>query len=130
MNFSKLNTVTLRQVLKLSERKEALLKELEQIEKEIFSYLHEANASSGSGLRTTSPTGNHAPSSSVRLGKGMMKQNILQALAEAGEAGLRVPELSKKIHTSSASLHVWFTNVGKKLQEIEKIGAGHFRIRS
>lgn len=121
MNFSKLNTDVLRQVLKLSERKEILLKELEKIENEIFSHLHAHTAARSA---TTKKVG-----TAKRLGRGMMKKNVLQSLTEAGSAGLKIPELSKKIEATSASLHVWFTNVGKNLAEIEKIGAGHFRIR-
>ena len=121
MNFSKLNTTVLRQVLKLSERKETLLKELEEIENEILSHLHG---------QTTSPTSTTKKvSATKRLRRGMMKQNVLQALTEAGSAGLKIPELSKKINATGASIHVWFSNVGKKLVELEKIGAGHFRIR-
>ncbi len=127
MNFSKLNSTVLRQVLKLSERKEALLKELEEIENEIFSQLHGLDSSRSFIQKKAQPS--KKGDDSKRLGRGMMKQNILQALTEAGSAGLRVPELSKKINATSASIHVWFSNVGKKITEIEKIGAGHFRIK-
>lgn len=126
MNFSKLNTTLLRQVLKLSERKETLLHELAKIENEIFAQLHSHSSATGTTIKNED--GNNLRTGK-RLGKGMMKQNVLEALKEAGEAGLRIPELSKKIDATSGSLHVWFTNVGKKLSEIEKIGAGHFRIR-
>ena len=111
----------MRQVLKLSERKETLLKELEKIENEILSHLHGHTISPASVTKKGS--------TSKRLGRGMMKTNILQALTEAGSAGLKIPELSKKINATGASIHVWFSNVGKKLVELEKIGAGHFRIR-
>lgn len=127
MNFSKLNTTVLRQVLKLSERKEALLKELEQIENEILSQLHGRTTSRPSSSKKGQVTKKNG--ATKRLGRGMMKQNILQSLTEAGSAGLKIPELSKKINATSASIHVWFSNIGKKLEEIEKMGAGHFRIR-
>lgn len=127
MNFSKLNTDVLRHVLKLSERKEILLKELGKIENEIFSNLHDNTTSRSSSAKKRQVTQKNGDTK--RLARGMMKENILQALTEAGPAGLKIPELSKKINATSASIHVWFSNVGKKLEEIEKIGAGHFRIR-
>ena len=127
MNFSKLNTDVLRQLLKLSERKEALVQELEKIEEEILSHLHGSKAITSSKIKKVSTT--TASAGKKRAQKGMIKQKILQALTEAGSEGLKIPELSKKIDATSASIHVWFTNVGKKMSEIEKIGAGHFRIR-
>lgn len=127
MNFSKLNTDVLRQVLKLSERKETLMKELEKIENEILSHLHGSVATTTSKIKKISTT--TASAGKKRAQRGMIKQNVLQALTEAGSAGLKVPELSKKINATSASIHVWFTTIGKNLAEIEKIGAGHFRIR-
>jgi len=128
MKFSKLNTDVLRQVLKLSERKETLLKELEKIENEILSHLHDRTPSSSSAAKKSQVAKKNSDTTS-RLGRGMMKQNVLQALTEAGPAGLKIPELSKKINATSASIHVWFSNIGKKMEEIEKMGAGHFRIR-
>ena len=127
MNFSKLNTDVLRQLLKLSERKEALVQELEKIENEILGHLHGYSSPRGSATKKDRGTKKITPTK--RLGRGMMKQNILQSLTEAGPAGLKVSELSKKINATSASIHVWFSNIGKKMEEIEKVDAGHFRIR-
>ena len=127
MNFSKLNTDVLRQALKLSERKEVLLQELEKIENEILSHLNGHTTSPATATKKAQASKKNGVVK--RLDRGVMKQNILQALTEAGPAGLRIPELSKKINATSASIHVWFTNIGKKLAEIEKVGAGHFRMR-
>ena len=127
MNFSKLNTDVLRQLLKLSERKEVLVQELEKIEEEILSQLHGSITTTASKIKNVStPT---AFAGKKRAQRGMIKQNVLQALTEAGSAGLKIPELSKKINATSASIHVWFSNIGKKMEEIEKMSAGHFRIR-
>ncbi|MEI6417216.1 MAG: hypothetical protein WCO92_05795 [Verrucomicrobiota bacterium] len=127
MNFSKLNTDVLRQLLKLSEKKETLVQELEKIEEEILSHLHGSTAITSSKIKKFSTT--TAAAGKKRAQRGMIKQNVLRALTEAGSAGLKVPELSQKINATSASIHVWLSNVGKKLTEIEKVGAGHFRIR-
>jgi hypothetical protein len=127
MSFSKLNTDVLRQILDLSERKEALIKELETIETEILSSLHGQKTILPASVKKNQTT--KKVNDTQRRGRGMMKENILKALTEAGSLGLKVPELSRKINATSASIHVWFSNVGKKISEIEKIGAGHFRIR-
>ena len=132
MDFSKLNTNALREMLKLSERKETLLNELTKLEEQIVSYLTGDIPPVTRGLEATvkkAPSTSKTPKTGKRAARGSMKQNVLEALTAAGPAGLKVPELAQKIGAKNANLHVWFSNTGKKLPEIERIGAGHFRIR-
>jgi hypothetical protein len=127
MNFSNLNTTVLRQVLKLSEQKETLLKEIEKIEHEIFSYLQGGKniiSSTAKSEHTTKTRG-----SSKKRSRGSLKTSILNALRESGAEGIKITALAEKINAKNASVRVWFSNVGKKLTEIEKIAPGHFRIR-
>lgn len=135
MDLSKINTHTLREMLKLSERKETLLNELKDLENQIVSYL---SGYSTAGFQPTSKKKkagrpatktDAAPSGQQRASRGTMKTQILAALTEAGSAGMKVPDLAQKIGVKNANVHVWFSNTGKKLPEIERIGAGHFRIR-
>ncbi|MFI0348110.1 MAG: hypothetical protein ACH346_04995 [Chthoniobacterales bacterium] len=135
MKFQKINTSVLRELLKLTERKENLLLELTKIESLITSLLKKQplaeitptekalqQAARGSAKNNRSSMDKRAP-------RGTMQKKILEALAEAGPLGMKIPDLSKKINVKSANIHVWFTNVGKKLPEIERIGAGHFRLK-
>ena len=134
MDFLKINTAVLRQMLKLSERKEALIDELKKIEAEIFSHLngHSKNTSVSTAKKDRpvhQKKSSKAKTDSKRAPRGMMKDQIFQALTEAGAAGIKVPELAEKIGAKSANVHVWFSNTGKTLPEIERLGAGHFRLR-
>ena len=129
MDFSKLNTNVLREMLKLSERKEALLDELKKLEAQIVSHLSGHGTTFSKAIKTTSKKDRLAPKTRQRAVRGAMKQQILEALTKAGHAGLKVPDLAQQIGAKNANVHVWLSSAGKKLSEIERIGAGHFRIR-
>lgn len=136
MNLPKTNTTILRELLKLSERKETLVKELEKIESQIISLmksnpLDEIVSKNQIALyNKKNPALNPATATTrKRAERGTMKKQIIEALAAAGPLGMKIPELSKKIAAKSANIHVWFSNTGKKLPEIEHIGPGHFRLR-
>ena len=58
----------------------------------------------------------------------MIKESVLKVLSEAGPLGIKVNELSKQLGIESKKLHVWFSNTGKKIQVIEKVAPGHFRL--
>lgn len=133
MNLSQINTNTLRQILKLSEKKELLFKEINKIETTIES-LCKGNAKTTFTLtsKASSSSTQSKPKKQKRSPKkaqrGMVKESVLKALKEAGPLGIKVNELSKKLGIKNANLHVWFSNVGKKIQGIERIAPGHFRL--
>ncbi len=132
----KINTSVLRELLQLSEKKESLLKELEKIESQIVSCLKGQHLSeipllkrNQQAKKENSTTRRYTSSTRKRAPRGSMQKQIFKALAEAGPLGIKIPELSKKIGAKSANIHVWFSNTGKKLPDIERIGAGHFKLR-
>ncbi len=59
----------------------------------------------------------------------MIKETILTALQEVGPDGIKVKELSEKVGINSKKLYIWFSNIGKKVAEIERLGPGHFRFK-
>jgi len=133
MNLSQINTATLRQILKLSEKKELLLNEANKIDVAIEG-LCKGHTKTTSSPVSKSPSSPSQPKvkkqkrSPKKMQRGMVKENVLKALKEAGPIGMKVNELSKKLGIKSANLHVWFSNVGKKIQGIERIAPGHFRL--
>ena len=129
MDFSKLNTNVLREMLKLSERKEALLDELKKLEAQIVSHLSGHGTTSSKASKPTAKKERPVSTTHPRAVRGAMKQQILEALTKAGPAGIKVPDLAQQIGAKNANVHVWLSSAGKKLPEIERIGAGHFRIR-
>ncbi|MBX9742650.1 MAG: hypothetical protein K2W99_03820 [Chthoniobacterales bacterium] len=135
MDFSKINTTSLRAILKLSERKETLLAELEKLEKELLAHFNgNAKLLSGQTVKASKKEKKVKIANPLqerhRAPRGEMKQQVLKALAEAGPEGIKVPELAKKIGAKNANVHVWLSSSGKKLPEIERVGAGIFRIRA
>ncbi|MEI6323401.1 MAG: hypothetical protein WCP60_09885 [bacterium] len=134
MTLTNLNSTSLRNLIKLTERKEALVREIEKIEGQLSSLIL------GKPLSRGKRRGRPAKSLSstkinVKAGKpakrakrGALKTKIYAALRAAGDAGMKVPDLSKKIGVKSQNVHVWFSSTGKKLPEIKRIGKGHFKL--
>jgi hypothetical protein len=145
MNLTNINTESLKSLIKLSERKESLLAEIGKIESQLASLL------TGKPLRGTAkgkrrgrpvkkagrPTkkagrpakaGKTVRKTAKRSARGGLKNKILSALKVAGDAGVKVAELSKKLGVKNTNVHVWFSTTGKKFPEIKKVGKGHFKI--
>jgi hypothetical protein len=137
MNIANINTSSLRSLIKLTERKDSLLREVEKIEAQLSSLL------GGKPVRTSGkrrgrpakkgrpgrPAGKKvAAKKAKRAPRGALKKKIFAALKAAGDLGLKVPELSKKIGVKSQNVHVWFSSTGKKLPEIKRVGKGHFKL--
>jgi len=69
-----------------------------------------------------------AKSGAPRAPRGALKEGILQALKEAGAAGVNVSELAAKLGVDAKNIHVWFSTTGKKVAGLTKLGAGHFAL--
>jgi hypothetical protein len=134
MNLTNINTSALRNLIKLTERKETLLAEIEKIESQLGALLTGKSVRVG-GKRRDRPAkkgkASKAPKagrSAKRAPRGTLKKKIFAALKAAGEAGMKVTDLSKKIGVKNANVHVWFSSTGKKLPEIKRVGKGHFKL--
>ena len=137
MNLTNINTGALRNLIKLTERKESLLAEIEKIEGQLASLLTGKSVRTG-GKRRGRPAKKGKPGkvakaskaggSAKRSPRGTLKKKIFSALKTAGEAGMKVTDLSKKIGVKNANVHVWFSSTGKKLPEIKRVGKGHFKL--
>lgn len=137
MNLTNINTGALRNLIKLTERKESLLAEIEKIEGQLAALLTGKSVRAG-GKRRGRPAKKGKASkvaktvkagrSAKRAPRGTLKKKIFSALKAAGEAGMKVTDLSKKIGVKNANVHVWFSSTGKKLPEIKRVGKGHFKL--
>ena len=125
MTLTNLNSSSLRSLIKLTERKEALVTAIAKIDAEL-STLISGTPASATGSAPVAKKSKGAPAK--RAKRGALKTKIFAALKAAGEAGLKVPELSKKIGVKSQNVHVWFSSTGKKLPEIKRIGKGQFKL--
>lgn len=133
MKVSDINTQTLTALLSLTKKKETLLAKVAQVEKEI------AGLASGEVLAATrilrakslkKRRGAAKGSKKPRSPKGFMQEQVIKHLEAAGEQGVSVRELAEKIGKPVGQVHVWFTNTGKKLGQLQKLESGKWRILS
>jgi len=64
----------------------------------------------------------------ARSPQGTLKQRILDSLAAAGSAGIRVRDLAIQLDAKPAALHSWFQGARKSLRTIRKAGLGRYRL--
>lgn len=140
MNITNISSNALKNLIKLTQRKEGLLNEIQKIESQLASLITGKPART-TGKRRGRPAkakkagrpakaakATKARSSAKRAPRGQIKKKILSALKAAGDAGMKVTDLSKKIGVKNANVHVWFSSTGKKLPEIKRVGKGHFKL--
>ena len=138
MNLSNISSSSLRNLIKLTERKEALVNEIEKIESQLASLLSgkpvrttgkRRGRPAKQGTKVTKAPKKTVPRNAKRAPRGTIKKKILAALKAAGETGMKVTDLSKKIGVKNANVHVWFSSTGSKMAEIKKVGKGHYKLQ-
>jgi hypothetical protein len=129
--FTNIPSATLKQLVKLSERKEALMTQIQEIDRRMVGLQSKFGVPSlsagGSAPVTVSragPSRNYRP----RTKRGALKEKIVRALRTAGHKGATIRELSKKLGVPSANLYVWFNGTGRNTRGIRKIGVAKYRL--
>jgi len=135
MNLSNLTSNTLKALVNLAEKKDSLIKEVEQIEIQLQG-LFTGKAPKVSSKRRGRPAkkGVKAVTKTPKAGakrspRGGMGKKVLKALEAAGDAGVKVAELAKTLKVKGPNIHVWFATTGKKNKGIKKIGKGHYQLK-
>ena len=108
--LTQLTLSALRPLEKLLRQKEALLAKVEQIDQQMVCLIGENERSRGRG-RPPGGGGNV---------HGALKEKILKALQQAGQEGLHVVELAKRVNSAVPNIRVWFYSTGKKIKEISQ----------
>jgi hypothetical protein len=121
-------SATLRKMVKLSERKEALLSQIQELDRQMAALQEneierQPRKSSGRIFATTG-----AMKEGQRATRGALKAKILGALRAAGRRGLTIRELSARLNVKPANLYVWFNGTGRKAKGIKKIGPAKYRL--
>ena len=120
----------LKKLVKLSERKEALIAQIQEIDRQMVRVqsrfgIPSQNGNQGAAVTLSRPgqrfTGR-------RTKRGALKEKILKVLREAGRKGATIRELSAKVRVPSANLYVWFNGTGKNVRGIQKIGVAKYRL--
>ena len=123
-------SAVLRKLVVLSERKEALVARVQDIEQEMLRIQREMESAAGRDDKPTQPTITRPGLRKIRhqTGRGELKQKVVSALRAAGKRGITIGELSRKLHVKRANLYVWFNGTGRKIRAIKKIGPAKYRL--
>ena len=136
MNISNLTASQFKQAVTLLEKKEALQKQVEELDSRIAGLLG-GNAVGGAAPKRR---GGRPPGSSNKKSpgprakresgskRGDLKIKVLAALKEAGDGGLSIKEMSDKLKTKGSNLYAWFGSTGKKVSEIQKVGPAKYKL--
>ncbi len=156
MDTSKITTSLLKSVLKLAEKRDALLSKLAEVELAIKkASAAPAPAKSTAPAKPAARRGRPAKvvaaapaPKAVKVAKapavkksapvvkavapistgrrGALKDSIIAELQAAGANGISVKELSDKLGVKNQNVHVWFSTTGRKLGNIQKVGSGKY----
>ncbi len=107
----------------LQSRLDQLQARLEQLKGSLIS-----NAGSTPARLAIKSSATAAAPRKPRAGRGELKQQILDALAAAGDAGLGVRELAAALDRKPALLHSWFQFARRSIKAIRKAGRGRYRL--
>jgi len=129
--FTNIPSATLRKLVTLSERKEALMVQIQEIDREMTRLARQVDQTPGALSHKGRVTFSAAPKKRLggrRLKRGALKEKIVQALRAAGKKGVTIRELSDKLGVRSANLYVWFNGTGKNVRGLKKIGTAKYRL--
>ena len=136
MNISNITSDSLKSLLKLTAKKDSLVKELGKIEAQLGALF--AGKAKVAGKRRGRPAKRGAKAikkakapkvGSNRGPRGGLGKKVLNALETAGDAGVKVAELAKTLKIKGPNIHVWFATTGKKNKAIKKVGKGHYQLK-
>jgi hypothetical protein len=129
--FTNIPSAILRQLVKLSERKEALMIQIQEIDRQMVrlqSRFGVPSLSAGRGAPVTVSRVGRSQSRRRHTKRGALKDKILRALRTAGRKGATIRDLSKDLGVPSANLYVWFNGTGRNIRGMKKIGVAKYRL--
>jgi hypothetical protein len=128
--FTNIPSATLKKLVTLSERKEALMVQIQEIDREMTRLARQVDQTPGASHkgRVTFSAAPEKKPGGRRVKRGALKEKIVQALRAAGKKGMTIRELSERLGVRSANLYVWFNGTGKNVRGIRKIGVAKYRL--
>lgn len=111
----------------LVERREKLERQIQDINQQLSRVI------SGKALSSSARKPFKGPkvakvSRGKRVKRGELKELILSALHEPGDAGMAVKHLAQKVGAKPVNVHAWFASTGKKGGLTEAVGRGICRL--
>jgi hypothetical protein len=122
-------SAALKQLVKLSERKETLMAQIQEIDREMVRVEGKFGIPSNRSNEVAPVTVSRPAQDAHRPNRrGELKKRIIHALRTAESKGMTIGELSGKLKVPSANLYVWFNSTGKNVSGIRKIGVAKYRL--
>jgi len=109
--------------MSLEKKRAVLQSQLDEVLKRLASIHAELTGESVAVSKTARPT---RSKSVKRAGRGELQAMVIKAMEAAGDAGVKVNELSKSLGVKAANLYAWFQQAVKRNPAIRKIGTAHY----
>ena len=123
-----ISSATLRKMVKLSERKEALMSQIQELDRQMIALQEPGSVESRPSVRFQPVRG--MKTGKPRTQRGALKAKIVGALRAAGAGGMTIQEMSGKLKVKPANLYVWFNGTGRKTKGVRKIGPAKYKLLS
>jgi hypothetical protein len=125
-----ISSATLRKMVKLSERKEALMSQIQELDRQMAALQQPAGEETESrrSRARSFERGGGMKRGKPRAARGALKAKIVGALRSAGQRGLTIREISDKLRVKPANLYVWFNGTGRKTKGVKKLGPAKYRL--
>jgi len=129
MNIKHITSDSLRRLLNLTDKKEQLIKSIQDVENEIARTLLGAATTVVEAAESVVPAKSAKRKGGRKKSKksGGLKARVLSLLEAAGDQGLRVKDIADKLGSTPGNISVWFSTTGKKLTN--KIEPGRYAIK-
>lgn len=122
----------LKQLVKLSERREALMSQIQEVDRDIVRLESKFGVPLAEDGRASVTVSTKSPKATRKTGgrrrRGALREGIIGALRAAGKTGTNIRQLSEKLRVPPANLYVWFNSTGKKVRGLKKIGPATYRL--
>jgi hypothetical protein len=124
-------SAALRELVKLTERKEALMAQIQEIDRRMVQVQNRFGVPMRDDDKRARVTVSRTPRqlNGVRTKRGALKEKIIRDLRSAGRKGATITELSKRLGVPSANLYVWFSGTGRNIRGLRKIGPAKYQLR-
>jgi hypothetical protein len=123
-------SATLKELVRLSERKEALMAKIQEIDREMLRVQDQFGIPARDGDPRAPVTVSRTRGGiRKRSARGALKEKITKTLRSAGKRGATIEEISRKVKVPKANLYVWFNGTGKSVPGIKKIGVAKYQLR-
>jgi len=130
MSLSNLTSDQFTHLVKLVKQKEALQRQLADLDSEINS-LESGTPGAKRGRKPGRPPGskNSVRKPGKRRGK-RLKDSLIKLLQAAGAKGMTVKELAAGLGVKPGNVFSWFYTTGKKVSEIKKVGEAKYAYKA